>query len=720
MKQILQSLKTGNIELAKVPVPKVKPNTLLIKTSRSLISLGTERMLLNFGKAGWIDKARQQPDKVKQVLQKVKTDGLMPTVNAVFNKLDQPLTLGYSNAGVVLAVGAGVAGFTVGDRVVSNGNHAEVVCVSANLCARIPQNVDDTSACFTVVSAIALQGVRLANPTLGETVVVMGLGLIGLITCQLLQANGCKVMGFDFDAGKITMAQSYGVAAYNLTDGNDPIELAMNFSNGHGVDAVIITAATTSNDPIQQAPQMCRKRGRVILVGVSGLNICRDDFYKKEISFQVSCSYGPGRYEHEYEDKGLDYPIGFVRWTQQRNFTAVLDLMSANRLCTQKLVSREIDFIDAQSAYNLVSEGKDILGLVLKYDGQVNVKNESVPLKQKYTPTFSPDKPVIGVIGAGNYAGGVLIPALVKAGARLKTIASSGGVSGTQIGSKHGFEISTTDTEQIFNDPEINTVVITTRHNSHARLVIEALRHGRNVFVEKPLCLTHDELEQIQEAYQQAVQHKPIRLMVGFNRRFSPLTKMAKQSLSGNNGPISIIITINAGKIPAEHWSQDQDSGGGRIVGEACHFIDLVRFLTEQPCSEIRSICMDDPKAGNHPADTATITMTCADGSIATIHYFANGSKAFSKERIEVFSGGRILQIDNFKSLNYFGWPGQKNHTLWAQDKGQEVCVATFLESIEKGLPCPITVDEIFSVAADTMAAGGMNAAESLTTNESV
>lgn len=710
MKQILQSLKTGEIELAEVPVPKVKAGTLLIKTSRTLISLGTERMLLNFGKAGWVDKARQQPDKVKQVMQKMKTDGVMPTVNAVFNKLDQPLTLGYSNAGVVLAVGAGVSNFAVGDRVVSNGNHTEVVCISANLCAKIPANVDDTSACFTVVSAIALQGVRLANPTLGETVAVMGLGLIGLLASQILQANGCKVIGFDFDPGKIELARSYGIEAYDVSAGKDPVELAMNFSAGYGVDAVIITAATTSNDPIQQAPQMCRKRGRVILVGVSGLNISRDDFYKKEISFQVSCSYGPGRYEHEYEDKGLDYPIGFVRWTEQRNFIAILDLMSSGKLRTRELVSREIDFADAQSAYQMVSNGKDILGLVLKYDGQVDLNNTAIELKSAkgVARSFAPDKPVIGVIGAGNYAGAVLIPALSKTGARLKTIASSGGVSGTHIGSKHGFEISTTDSARILNDPEINTVVITTRHNAHARMVIEALRSGRNVFVEKPLCLTFAELDEIREVYHQAIRNHPLRLMVGFNRRFSPLTRMAHQSLANSNAPLSIVITVNAGQIPADHWSQDIQSGGGRIVGEACHFIDLIRFLTGQPFASVHSVSMSDPKAAGHPADTVTITVVCQNGSIGTIHYFANGCKDFPKERIEVFSAGRILQIDNFKSLNYFGWAGGKNHSLWAQDKGQEACVAAFLQAIEKGLPCPISSEEIFAVAQATLIAGGL------------
>ncbi len=710
MRQILQSLKTGEIELAEVPVPRVKPGTLLIQTRRSLISLGTERMLLNFGKAGWVDKARQQPDKVKQVLQKVKTDGLMPTVNAVFNKLDQPLTLGYSNAGKVIAVGDGVFGFKVGDRVVSNGNHAEFVCVSQHLCARIPDNVSSTSASFTVVAAIGLQGIRLIDPTLGESVAVLGLGLIGLLSCQILQANGCRVIGFDFDHQKVELARSYGVEAFDLSQGSDPVELAMNFSHGNGVDAVLITAATTSNDPIQQAPQMCRKRGRVVLVGVSGLNISRDDFYKKEISFQVSCSYGPGRYDSAYEENGLDYPIGFVRWTEQRNFTAILDLMAAGRLRTTELVSHEIDFDDAQRAYKMVSEAKDVLGLVLTYDESADATVKSVEInKPHYRLEAHPQKPVVGLIGAGNYAGGMLIPAFAKTSAVLKTIASSGGVSGTHIGSKNGFSISTTDSSLIFNDAQINTVVISTRHGSHAHFVCEALKKGKNLFVEKPLCLSFAELAQIEQAYREACKVRPVRLMVGFNRRFSPLTQMCRQHLSVGNAPCSIIITVNAGKIPADHWAHDYASGGGRLIGEGCHFIDLIRYLTGSQIVSVQTTSMPNPQTPDLSPDTLTLTLTCRDGSIGTVHYFANGCKDFPKERVEIFSNGRIAQLDNFKSLNFFGWPGAKNQSLWAQDKGQEKCVAEFVEAIESGSDCPIAFDEIIETARITLLAAGIS-----------
>lgn len=708
MKQILQSLKTGQIELAELPVPMVKPGCLLIKTSRSLISLGTERMLLNFGKAGWIDKARQQPDKVKQVLQKVKTDGIMPTVNAIFNKLDQPLALGYSNSGTVIAAGNGVFGFKPGDRVASNGNHAEIVCIPANLCARIPDEVDDTSACFTVVSSIALEGVRLVNPTLGESIAVTGLGLIGLLTCQILLANGCRVIGFDFDRRKVELAREFGVAAHDISQGDNPVDLAMNFSRGHGVDAVIITAATSSNDPIQQAPQMCRKRGRVVLVGVTGLNLSRDDFYRKEISFQVSCSYGPGRYAPEYEEKGLDYPIGFVRWTEQRNFEAVLDLMASGKLRTRELVTREIPFNEAGKAYELVSSASDILGLVLTYEGNVDLEAKSIILRdQQHKPAVC-EKTVIGFIGAGNYAGGTLIPAFAKAGAVLKTIASSGGVSGSQIGSKHGFAISTTEVARIFNDPEINTVVIATRHASHAKLVADALASGRHVFVEKPLCLDFAGLQQIKTAWETASRVKPVHLMVGFNRRFSPLTQAVAECLKNSNAPCSIIITVNAGQIPAEHWVHDFESGGGRIIGEGCHFIDLIRFLTGSQIENITVSTMNNPLSRDKAPDTATISLTCNNGSIGTVHYFANGCKDFPKERIEIFSAGRVIQIDNFKTLNFFGWPGAKNVSLWAQDKGQEACVSAFVKAVEHGTATPIVFEELYEVSAKTLQAGGI------------
>ncbi|HEY9072325.1 MAG TPA: zinc-binding alcohol dehydrogenase, partial [Candidatus Ozemobacteraceae bacterium] len=411
MRQILQSLKTGELEVADIPVPMVKAGHLLIRSSRSLISVGTERMLLDFGRAGWIDKARQQPDKVRQVFQKIRTDGLLATAETVMRKLDQPLALGYSNAGRVIAVGKGVTGFSVGDRVVSNGFHADVVCVPENLCAAIPQDVTDDAASFTVLASIALEGVRLVQPSLGESIAVLGLGLIGLLTVQILRANGCRVIGFDFDPAKVALAKEFGAEAFNLKDGVDPVATAMTFSRGHGVDAVIITAATKSDDPIHQAPQMCRKRGRVVLVGVVGLNLSRDDFYKKEITFQVSCSYGPGRYDPAYEKKGLDYPIGYVRWTEQRNFEAVLDLMASGGIRTEKLITRVVSMDEAKKAYEAVAAGENVLGLVLDYGQEIDLERRSVTLRPVPTGPAAASKGVAGFIGAGNFASSTLVPA---------------------------------------------------------------------------------------------------------------------------------------------------------------------------------------------------------------------------------------------------------------------------------------------------------------------
>lgn len=705
MKQILQSLKNGKCELAEVPVPMVKPGHVLIRTAKSLISIGTEKMLVEFGKAGWIDKARQQPDRVKQVLQKMKTDGIGPTVNAVFNKLDQPLPMGYSNVGVVLEVGSGVSTLSPGDRVVSNGNHAEIVCIPEHLCARVPEGVDDVTASFTVVSAIALQGVRLINPTIGEHIAVVGLGLIGLLTCQILRANGCRVIGFDFDHNKVDLARKLGAEAH-VPGTIDTVQTALAFSGGEGVDGVIITAATRSNDPIHEAPTMCRKRGRVVLVGVVGLEISRDDFYKKEISFQVSCSYGPGRYDAAYEKKGLDYPIGFVRWTENRNFLAILRLMQDQSLTTRQLVTRVVPFGEAVSVYEELGEDPGALGIVLDYDGKVDTGRRQVRLIPECAPPEA-GVPVIGCIGAGNYANSTLIPALRDTGVHLRTIASSGGVSGTHLGRKSGFEISTTEYGAIMRDEMINTVVITTQHDTHARLVIEALEAGKHVFVEKPLCMTRAELDQIIKVHGEIGTRKKLLLMVGFNRRFSPLTETMKRLLGPITDPKAFIMTVNAGMIPADHWTQDADTGGGRIIGEACHFIDLLRFLAGSPIDKVQTTFMVDPKLSRGLPDTATINLTFQDGSIGSIHYFANGNKGFPKERLEVFAAGKILRLDNFTDLAGFGWERFNGEKLWSQDKGHHGCLKAFAQAIKLGKPAPIPFSELVEIADITLRSAG-------------
>jgi predicted dehydrogenase/threonine dehydrogenase-like Zn-dependent dehydrogenase len=694
MKQILQSLKTGATEIAEVPVPRVGRGQLLISTSHTLVSAGTERMMVDFGKAGWIDKARQQPDKVSMVLDKIKTDGLQPTLEAVFNKLDQPLPLGYCNMGRVAEMGAGVAGFAVGDRVISNGKHAEVVSVPINLCAKVPDAVTDEEAAFTVLGAIALQGIRLVQPTLGETVVVTGLGLVGLMTVQLLRANGCRVVGLDFDKEKLDLARQFGAAVVDLASGQDPVKLAEFYARGRGVDAVIVTAATKSSEPMHQAALMCRKRGRIVLVGVTGLELSRDDFFKKELTFQVSASYGPGRYDPNYEDKGQDYPVGFVRWTEQRNFEAVLDMMADGRLDVKPLISHRFAIEEAEQAYALVGGAGPSLGILLTYPGiEISPEGRTVDLASRKFPQFLTQgevgaKAVVSFIGAGNYATAVLIPAFKAGGVHLRSVASSAGVSGLQAGRKFGFDETTTDTNRLFADAGTNAVVITTQHESHARFVLQALAAGKHVFVEKPLCLTLDELAQIQ-----AAALTPI-LMVGFNRRFAPQIQKVSALLKGVIGPKYFVMTVNAGAISADHWTQDPDAGGGRIIGEACHFIDLLRFLAGSRIASHQVTRMESPTK-----DSVSISLKFEDGSMGVVHYLANGSKTYPKERMEVFAAGRVLQLDNFRKLQGFGWPGFTKMNLWRQDKGQKACAAAFVQAITTGGPTPIPLDEILEVA---------------------
>ena len=702
MKQILQSLKNGATEVAEMPCPAAKRGQLLIRSSQTLVSAGTERMLVEFGKAGWIDKARQQPDKVRMVLDKIRTEGLMPTLEAVFNKLDQPLPLGYCNTGTVLEAGAGVAGFTAGDRVVSNGKHAQGVSVPVNLCARVPDGVSDEEAAFTVLGAIALQGIRLVQPTLGETVVVTGLGLIGLMAVQLLRANGCRVLGLDFDPSRMALARPFGAEVVDLAAGQDPVAAAHAFSRGRGVDAVIITASTKSNEPVHQAAQMCRKRGRIVLVGVTGLELSRADFYEKELSFQVSCSYGPGRYDPGYEEKGNDYPIGFVRWTEQRNLEAVLDMMADGRLDVRPLVSHRFALADADQAYALVGSSAPSLGILLQYPAQgqqsdVALRRSTVPLVAAgdHGSSVARTATTAAVIGSGNYATAVLIPAFKAAGANLKTVASGGGVSGLHAGRKHGFEQTTTATDEVFADSQVNVVVVTTRHDSHAAFVLKALAAGKHVFVEKPLCLTSQELAEIVEAQRNA----STMVMVGFNRRFAPQVQKIKTLLKGVTGPKAFVMIVNAGAIPAEHWTQDAAVGGGRIIGEACHFIDLLRHLAASPIASHQVTRMESATG-----DSVTISLKFEDGSTGTVHYLANGNKGFPKERLEVFAAGRVLQLDNFRKLAGFGWPGFSKMNLWRQDKGQKACVAAFMRAVAQNRAPPIEFDEIVEVARVTMA----------------
>jgi len=695
LKQVLQDLQSGETILAEVPAPVVQPGQVLIATERSLISVGTERMLVEFGKANLLDKARQQPEKVKMVLDKVKTDGIQPTLEAVKAKLEQPLPLGYCNVGRVIE--SGCEEFKPGDRVVSNGGHAEVVRVAKNLCCKIPDAVSDDEAAFTVLGAIALQGIRLIAPTLGESIVVTGLGLVGLLTIQLLRASGCRVLGIDFDSEKCELARQLGAETVDLSRGEDPISAAAAFSAGRGVDGVIISASSKSSEPVHQAATMCRKRGRIVLVGVVGLQLSRADFYEKELTFQVSCSYGPGRYDADYEEYGNDYPLGFVRWTEQRNFEAVLDMIGRRALQLDDLISHRFDLSEAAAAYEQLSDSQT-LGIILQYQAQ----SEEQLLQRRVVTAEreeggSPDAPRCAFLGGGNYASRVLMPAFKAAGVELHTLVTSGGTSAAHHGARQGFSFAATDAEAMLADETVNTVVIATQHNLHADQVVEALQAGKHVFVEKPLALHQSEVERIESCYQQLAQ--PRQLMVGFNRRFAPHIRTMRSLLAPLSVPKSFIMTMNAGAIPADHWTQLADIGGGRIVGEACHYIDLMRFLVGHPIIDYSATAMGEHAAKGLREDKASITLRFADGSFGSIHYLANGGKAFPKERIEVFCDDAVLQLDNFRNLKGFGWQGFSSQRLWRQDKGQNACVAAFANAISGGDSCPIAFEEIVEVA---------------------
>ncbi|MDH3217114.1 MAG: bi-domain-containing oxidoreductase [Candidatus Krumholzibacteria bacterium] len=705
MKQVLQSLKTGKIELIDCPTPAIAPGHVLIQTAASVISAGTERMLLEFGEANLISKARQQPDKVRMVLDKIKTDGVLPTLDAVRSKLDEPLAMGYCNSGKVAELGEGVSGFAIGDRVVSNGHHAEMVSVPVNLCAKIPENVDDESAAFTVMGAIALHGIRLAQPTLGETFVVTGLGLIGLIAVQLLRAHGCRVLGIDFKPRNLELARKFGAETVDPNKDGDPVAIAMSYSRGRGVDGVIVTASSKSSDPIHQAATMCRKRGRIIMVGATGMQLSRSDFYEKELTFQVSCSYGPGRYDANYEERGQDYPLGFVRWTEQRNFEAVLDMMADGRLHVEPLISHRFPLAQAENAYEVLKRDSSSLGILLEYpQGAQESESPTAPVvrlrPQDEQDRRAPAQPVVGFIGAGNYATRVLIPAFKKVGATLRCVVSSGGVSGVHAGRKFGFQRTTTSVQDVIGDADINTVVIATRHDSHASYVCEALRAGKHVFVEKPLAISQQQLGQIQEEYaaRLASSSSPPHLMVGFNRRFAPHATHIKRLLETVNEPKTFIMTVNAGDVSADHWSQDPAVGGGRIIGEGCHFVDLLRFLSGYPVVSVRAATTASAPGVASLRDKVSFTLVFSDGSVGTVHYLSSGHRSFPKERLEIFCRGRILQLDNFRRIKSFGWPGLRSRKLLKQDKGQNQCVAAFVNAVNKGGPSPISFDEMVEV----------------------
>ena len=691
MKQIFQSLRSGETSVEAVPRPNVKAGHVLVKTKTSLISVGTERMLVDFGRAGFIDKAMKQPDKVAMVLEKIKTDGISATLESVFNKLNEPIPMGYSNVGVVVDVGEGVADFSVGDSVVSNGFHAEFVSVPQNLCAKIPSSVSSETAAYTVLGAIGLQGIRLLKVELGETIVVMGMGLIGLLSVQILRAAGCRVIALDVVAERLALAEQYGAIAFEANAGSDVVQTVMSSTNGVGADGVLVTASTSSSEPISNAAKMCRKRGRVVLTGVTGLELSRDDFYEKEISFQVSCSYGPGRYDPTYEDMGIDYPIGYVRWTEKRNFESVLSLMESGAIRVSDLTTNVYPLEKAEDAYEeIISNASSSLGLLLAYsegaDGSQIIENSSF-----YETKAGIGKPSVSFIGAGGYANKILIPAFKKAGANFDTVVSNSGVGAGRAMRQFSFKRASTDARDALSSPSANIIVIATRHDSHAKLAVESLAAGKHVFVEKPLCLNWSEFKKLKSAAE--ICGSGLILTVGFNRRFAPLIIKTKQLVDNVLAPKAFCITVNAGHLPADHWTQDREIGGGRLIGEACHFVDLLRFLSGSEIDHFDKTTMKD-----ETGDTFSIQLYFRNGSMGIIHYFSNGHRAVSKERLEIYSQGGVLRMDNYRSLKGWGWPGFKKLSKLSQDKGQRHCAKAFLDAVERNSNPPIPLNELFEV----------------------
>ncbi len=708
--QVVQHLRTGEVEVLELAAPSPLAHEVLVQTRRSLLSAGTERTLLEFGRAGLIGKARQEPDRVRLLLDRLRTDGIAPTLEAAFTKLDEPLPLGYANVGVVRAVGSAVHGINVGDRVVSNAPHATWARVGANLCARVPDPVSDDHAAFVVPAAIGLQGVRLAETTLGETFGVIGVGLIGLLTVQLLRAAGCNVIAIDLREDRLALAARFG--ARTVLAGPDAgVPMAARAANlGRELDGVLITAATDSDAPMRDAAQMTRKRGRIILVGVAGLNLVRADFYAKELRFQVSCSYGPGRYDARYETGGQDYPLAFVRWTEQRNFEAVLDLMAAGRLDVQPLITHRFELGQVQQAYEALLRDGGSLGILLGYpeaDATEVTPPRTVTLASAAGASpRNASQPGIVMLGAGAYARRFLLPALQQAGTRRVSLIANGSALSAWAAEKFGFEQLSSDVTTALGSADVDAVVIATRHDSHARYVLQSLAAGKDVFVEKPLALSTAEIEAIRIAGESAPADRGRRplLMVGFNRRFSPLAIQFKRHLQRVAEPKCFVYTVNAGSIASDHWTVDPAVGGGRIVGEACHFIDLLRFLVGAAIVEVRALPIGRASSSS-PGDSASITLRFADGSIGTVHYFSQGGRAFPKERLEVFAAGGVLRLDNFRSITSFSWPRARSQRLWRQDKGNHACLQAFVDAVRQGGESPIPLAELIEVSEATLEA---------------
>ena len=716
MQQLTQNYRTGELAISDVPAPAVRPGSVLVAVAASLVSAGTERTMVSLAQASLLGKAQQRPDLVRQVITKAKREGLLTTYQAAMNRLDTLSPLGYSCAGIVIDVGAGVDGVRVGDRVACAGagyaNHAEIVCVPRNLCAPIPEGVAFESAAFATVGAIALQGVRQAAPTMGETIAVIGLGLVGQLTVQLLKANGCRVLGMDLDASRCRLAESLGCQA-TATGDEAFLGLAQQWTQGHGADSVIITASTKSDRPVTLAAEIARDRGRVVAVGLVGLNIPRKPYYEKELDLRLSRSYGPGRYDPSYEEQGHDYPIGYVRWTEQRNMTAFLELMAQGAINVSPLITHRYPLAEATQAYTLITgEGaQSAIGVVLSYPEGSDRERPArkVVLPSAHAGASKPQGQAIrvGLIGAGLFAQGTLIPALKQvAGAELCAVCSASGLSARHAAQKHGASYCASDAGELLGAPELDAVLIATRHGSHAPLVIQALQAGKPVYVEKPLCVSAKQLADIVAVYdgQLAAGGSPL-LMVGFNRRFAPLALELKRFVADSQ-PLVMSYRVNAGSLPADSWIRDPEQGGGRIIGEVCHSVDFLQFLCGAEPLRVYASCVGGPAGGPMAEDNVIIQIDFADGSVGSISYAANGDKSFTKERVEVFGGGRVAVLDDFRTLEMVSHgASKKRRSLLKQDKGHAGELAAFLGALRAGRPSPIPFDSLVMTTLTTLSA---------------
>ena len=705
MKQLLQNMRDGKTTVEEVPVPGPRAGMALVKVAASLVSAGTERMLVEFAEKSLAGKARSRPDLVKQLIEKARREGLLPTLESAFNRLDQPMSLGYSSAGTIVALGEGLEGFRLGQRVACAGGgyavHAEYNLVPRNLLTALPDSVDFESAAFTTLGAIALHGFRLAEPQLNERVLVIGLGLLGLLSVQIAAAAGCRVFGVDTNPQRVQLAQQFGISACTR---QTALAQAQAFTLNRGFDVILICADTTSNDPVELAGTLARDRGRVVATGAVGLNIPRKLYYEKEINFINSRSYGPGRYDPSYEEQGHDYPVAYVRWTEGRNFETIVELVENCRLKVESLITHRFPIEQAPEAYEVITGKKKeaFLGVLLTYgSAKPDVQSARIEFRTSSVPRAS--HIALGVLGAGLYANATLLPAIKHIPEiELVGIASSGGLHAQHSGKKFGFAYATASDDEILNDPKINTLAILTRHNSHADLVVKALQAGKHVFVEKPLALTREQLAVVSE--QLSVSSGQCILMTGFNRRFAPLAQQLTAHFAPRTDALYMHYRINAGYIPVNHWTQDPAIGGGRIIGETCHFVDFLTFLVGSAPVSVSAHAL--PDAGKYRQDNVSMTFSFADGSVGVVDYLASGDKAFPKERVEVFCGGRIAVLDDYRTLELIH-NGQRRtvKSAFRQDKGHYNEMQAFVSAIHTGGEPPIPYDQLIGVTEATLAA---------------